>query len=77
MTDYRKPEAIERVTRRRPRGARITGADFDTALFEVLVEEGFTYDSSAIGEFRLRWCRAKDEIAEPDCKIHVRTMPSQ
>src|SRR5262249_20115819 len=37
---------LERVTGQRPRGMRVPAGDFDGELFEILVEEGFSYDSS-------------------------------
>lgn len=57
-------DAIERVTGVRPRGIRLTGADFDPALLEALPEEGFTYDSSLTGEYFPFWAHAKDEFLE-------------
>jgi peptidoglycan-N-acetylglucosamine deacetylase len=55
-------DALDRATGQRPRGMRVPAGDFDGSLFEILIEEGFTYDSSVIGEFRPRWCRAKDDL---------------
>lgn len=54
--------ALERVTGRRPTGMRVPAGDFDGTLFEILVDEGFTYDSSIFGEFEPFWCRGKDEL---------------
>jgi peptidoglycan/xylan/chitin deacetylase (PgdA/CDA1 family) len=58
----RGSDALERLTGRKPRGMRVPAGDFDGSLFEILLDEGFTYDSSVIGEFRPSWCRAKDEL---------------
>jgi peptidoglycan/xylan/chitin deacetylase (PgdA/CDA1 family) len=55
-------EALERATGRRPTGMRVPAGDFDGSLFEILVEEGFRYDSSVIGEFQPAWCRSRDEL---------------
>jgi peptidoglycan-N-acetylglucosamine deacetylase len=55
-------EAIERATGRRPTGMRVPAGDFDGSLFELLIEEGFSYDSSIIGEFRPSWCRSGDQL---------------
>jgi peptidoglycan/xylan/chitin deacetylase (PgdA/CDA1 family) len=57
-------EALVRVTGREPRGMRFPGGDLDGALFEVLPELGFTYDSSLFGEYLPRWARGKDQIGE-------------
>jgi peptidoglycan/xylan/chitin deacetylase (PgdA/CDA1 family) len=54
--------ALERSTGQRPRGMRVPAGDFDGSLFELLVEEGFIYDSSVIGEYQPSWCRSKDEL---------------
>jgi peptidoglycan-N-acetylglucosamine deacetylase len=55
-------EALQRSTGRRPTGMRVPAGDFDGSLFEILVDEGFRYDSSVIGEFRPSWCRSRDEL---------------
>jgi peptidoglycan/xylan/chitin deacetylase (PgdA/CDA1 family) len=55
-------EALRRSTGRRPTGMRVPAGDFDGSLFEILVDEGFRYDSSVIGEFRPSWCRSRDEL---------------
>jgi peptidoglycan/xylan/chitin deacetylase (PgdA/CDA1 family) len=55
----RGSDAIERVAGTRPRGARLTGGDFEPALLEVLVDEGFTYDSSLFGEYFPYWASAE------------------
>jgi peptidoglycan/xylan/chitin deacetylase (PgdA/CDA1 family) len=58
-------EALERVTGKRPTGIRVPPWSFDFDLFELLVEEGFTYDSSLTGEYRPHWCRTAGVI-RPD-----------
>lgn len=55
-------DAIERITGSRPVGIRVPAGDFDGSLFELLVEEGFIYDSSIVGEFSPSWCRKKDTL---------------
>jgi peptidoglycan/xylan/chitin deacetylase (PgdA/CDA1 family) len=55
-------KALEQVTGRQPRGMRVPAGDFDGSLFQLLVEEGFTYDSSIIGEFHPSWCRSADTL---------------
>jgi peptidoglycan/xylan/chitin deacetylase (PgdA/CDA1 family) len=55
-------EALERVVGRRPVGVRVPAGDFSGDLLELFVEEGFTYDSSLIGEFEPWWARARDTI---------------
>lgn len=55
-------QVLEHVTGQRPAGMRVPAGDFDGSLFELLVEEGFTYDSSIIGEFHPRWCRSADTL---------------
>jgi peptidoglycan/xylan/chitin deacetylase (PgdA/CDA1 family) len=58
-------EALQRVTGQRPRGLRAPAGDFDGHLFEMLVEEGFDYDSSCFdGEFDLCWARGEGTIRE-------------
>lgn len=61
--------ALERVSGEQPRGVRLPGGDLDGAVFELLVEEGFTWDSSLIGEFWPHWCRSKDTIEGEDAAI--------
>jgi peptidoglycan/xylan/chitin deacetylase (PgdA/CDA1 family) len=51
---------LQRVTGQTPRGMRVPAGDFDGELFEIVVDEGFSYDSSIFGEFEPFWCRAKD-----------------
>ena len=52
--------ALERISGVQPQGVRLSGGDLDGAIFELLVEEGFAWDSSLIGEFRQHWCRSRD-----------------
>jgi hypothetical protein len=40
----------------------VPAGDFAGDLFELFVEEGFTYDSSTVGEFEPSWCRARDTV---------------
>lgn len=59
-------DALEKVTGQRPRGIRIPVGDFEEDTFELLIEEGFTYDSSLLGggedEYSPYWARAKGEV---------------
>jgi peptidoglycan/xylan/chitin deacetylase (PgdA/CDA1 family) len=55
--------ALKRITGMTPVGMRVPAGEFDGDLFKVLVEEGFTYDSSLIGEFYPSWCRSKDTVS--------------
>src|SRR5262249_34153421 len=48
-------DSLERVTGRRPIGMRVPAGDFEASLLEVLVEEGFSYDSSLIGGVEPYW----------------------
>jgi peptidoglycan-N-acetylglucosamine deacetylase len=68
-------EVLERVTGRRPQGMRVPAGDFDGSLFEILIDEGFTYDSSIIGEYQPRWCRAKDELYDDRPPQFGETLP--
>jgi peptidoglycan/xylan/chitin deacetylase (PgdA/CDA1 family) len=67
--------AIERVTGRRPNGIRVPAGDFDGSLFEMLVEEGFVYDSSVFGEFEPFWCRAKPQLNFDGPNVEGRELP--
>jgi peptidoglycan/xylan/chitin deacetylase (PgdA/CDA1 family) len=58
----RGSDALERVTGTRPVGCRMPAGDFDAGVFPLLVEQGFTYDSSLIGGYRPRWARDADEV---------------
>jgi peptidoglycan/xylan/chitin deacetylase (PgdA/CDA1 family) len=56
-------DALERVTGQRPRGLRVPAGDFDGELLELMVDEGFSYDSSLLGgDFFPYWCRGRDEL---------------
>jgi peptidoglycan/xylan/chitin deacetylase (PgdA/CDA1 family) len=58
-------DALERVTGVRPKGLRAPAGDFEGWLFELLLEEGFEYDSSRFdGEFDLYWCRRPDLLCD-------------
>jgi peptidoglycan/xylan/chitin deacetylase (PgdA/CDA1 family) len=67
-------DALERVTGQRPRGMRVPAGDFDGDLFEILVDEGFTYDSSIFGEFHPFWCRAKDTLVDDGPNVFGREL---
>lgn len=56
--------ALMRVAGRRPVGMRVPAGDFDSKLFDVLLDEGFSYDSSVVGEFGAWWCRSGDVVRE-------------
>jgi peptidoglycan/xylan/chitin deacetylase (PgdA/CDA1 family) len=57
-------DALERITGQRPGGIRVPAGDFDQSLFEILIDEGFTYDSSLLGpdDYRPTWCRGADVL---------------
>jgi peptidoglycan-N-acetylglucosamine deacetylase len=67
-------DTLERVTGQRPSGMRVPAGDFDGDLFEMLVEEGFTYDSSIFGEFHPFWCRAKDTLVDDGPNVFGREL---
>jgi peptidoglycan-N-acetylglucosamine deacetylase len=67
-------DSLERTTGQRPRGMRVPAGDFDGDLFEILVEEGFTYDSSIVGEFHPFWCRAKDTLVDDGPNVFGREL---
>jgi peptidoglycan/xylan/chitin deacetylase (PgdA/CDA1 family) len=53
--------ALESVTGGRPRGFRAPGWDLSTRTVDLLVEYGFSYDSSMAGnDFSPYWCRSGD-----------------
>jgi len=57
----RGSEALESVTGGRPRGFRAPGWDMSTRTVDLLVEYGFSYDSSMAGnDFSPYWCRSGD-----------------
>jgi peptidoglycan/xylan/chitin deacetylase (PgdA/CDA1 family) len=57
--------ALERITGQRPRGFRHPTGDSTGLLFEILVENGFDYDSSLMGDdFYPYWCRGEDTFTE-------------
>ena len=66
--------ALERISGLQPEGVRLGGGDFDGGIMEVLVEEGFTWDSSLLGEYRPHWCRSRDTLEGVDARI-VRGCP--
>jgi peptidoglycan-N-acetylglucosamine deacetylase len=55
-------DALRRVTGQQPLGIRTPLGDFDGSLFEVFLEEGFSYDSSIFGDASPRWCRGADTL---------------
>jgi peptidoglycan/xylan/chitin deacetylase (PgdA/CDA1 family) len=59
---HKANNTLERITGSRPTGMRIPAGDFEGALLEVLVDEGFVYDSSLIGGVEPHWCRSPDEL---------------
>ena len=54
-------DALERVTGQRPRGARLTW-DFLGDVFEVMVEQGMTYSSNLMNDYRAHWAHGLGEI---------------
>ncbi len=57
-------DALERVTGRRPRGMRFPPWAVDGALFEVLLEEGYTYSSSIMDDCKAHWARGKGSVRD-------------
>jgi peptidoglycan-N-acetylglucosamine deacetylase len=56
-------DVLARLTGRRPKGFRLPIGDAPPDLFELLVEEGFVYDSSLCGDdFHLYRCRKADRV---------------
>lgn len=56
-------ESIERVTGSRPTGFRLPAGDAPGNLLEILLDEGFQYDSSLNGnDFSPYWGRTADEL---------------
>lgn len=61
----RGSDSLERVTGQRPRGLRVPAGDFTGELLELMVDEGFSYDSSLLGgDFYPYWCRGPDRITD-------------
>jgi peptidoglycan/xylan/chitin deacetylase (PgdA/CDA1 family) len=55
--------AIERTTGTVPVGFRAPAGDVAGDFLEILLSEGFRYDSSLLGnDFSPYWCRSRDEI---------------
>jgi peptidoglycan/xylan/chitin deacetylase (PgdA/CDA1 family) len=62
--------AIERITGVRPVGFRAPDGDFDRHLLELLVEEGFRYDSSMKdGESEVYWARGPDVLHDDAANV--------
>jgi peptidoglycan-N-acetylglucosamine deacetylase len=58
-------EALTRITGQQPEGMRAPLGDPDGRFLELLVEEGFTYDSSLHdGEYDVYWARGLDTLRE-------------
>jgi peptidoglycan/xylan/chitin deacetylase (PgdA/CDA1 family) len=58
-------ESLKRVTGQTPKGFRLPAGDANGEFLELLVEEGFTYDSStSANDFSPYWCRSADELHE-------------
>src|SRR5436190_5992509 len=53
----RAAEAIERAVGRRPRGMRFSPWAVDGRLFQVLLDEGYTYSSSVMDDVKPHWGR--------------------
>ena len=63
-------DSLQRVTGQRPEGFRLPAGDATGTLFEVLVEEGFSYDSSLYGhDFQAYWCRSQDQLSETEGNV--------
>jgi len=50
-------EAIERATGQAPRGMRFSPWAVDAQLFQILLDEGYTYSSSVMDDVRPHWAR--------------------
>lgn len=55
-------DAIERVAGHAPAGMRFSPWAVDAALFEVLLEEGYTYSSSLLDDVRPHWARGRGTV---------------
>ena len=59
----RTNDILERVTGRRPVGARLSGADLgDGTCLKVMAEVGFRYDSSLLGGYHAFWAPSPHTI---------------
>lgn len=58
-------ETLQRVTGQTPRGFRLPLGGYPEGFFQMMVEEGFLYDSSTFGEFEPHWCRT-DRVLRDD-----------
>lgn len=59
----RGTQVLERITGQRPSGFRLPIGDAPPDLFELLVDEGFVYDSSLCGDdFHPYSCRKSDRV---------------
>lgn len=66
----RGSEALESVTGGRPRGFRAPGWDMSTRTVDLLVEYGFSYDSSMAGnDFSPYWCRSGDVASRDEAFV--------
>jgi peptidoglycan-N-acetylglucosamine deacetylase len=50
-------EAIERASGRAPRGMRFSPWAVDAQLFQILLDEGYTYSSSVMDDVRPHWAQ--------------------
>jgi len=63
-------EALETVAGGRPRGFRAPGWDLSTRTVDLLVEYGFTYDSSMAGnDYSPYWCRSGDVASSSEAFV--------
>lgn len=58
----RASDVLQQVTGERPAGARLPGNDLNGGCMELLVELGFSYDSSLFGGYTPHWARAEDHF---------------
>lgn len=60
-------DALEKVTGTTPRGFRAPGWDLSVRTVDLLVEYGFSYDSSMAGnDFSPYWCRSGDKASSTE-----------
>jgi peptidoglycan/xylan/chitin deacetylase (PgdA/CDA1 family) len=77
----RANESLESVGDKPVTGFRAPGGDLPAGLMEILVQEGFSYDSSLPGEFEIGWCPGRpllnDDRANPPAgEIDLVELPS-
>ncbi|MEZ5101811.1 MAG: polysaccharide deacetylase family protein [Thermoleophilia bacterium] len=71
----RANDALERITGQRPRGIRLPPWAMPDWLAELLLDEGFAYDSSLMGDCRAYWTRAADLVPDDGPVTYGRELP--